>query len=106
MPVSTIAFTPEGYAKNGSPDIGFYTRARGAIALRRWSNDDGNLHVADLSIEGTILYLHEASSRNKTPDPGSVGGNTVAVGLFVDDVDRYMNAALGAGAQRYRGPGR
>jgi PhnB protein len=98
MPVFTIAFTAEGYVKNGTPDCSFYTRAWCAIVLRRCSNDDGSLHVAELSIEGTILHLHEASASNKTPDPGSVDGTTVAVGLFVDDVDWYMNAALAAGA--------
>lgn len=42
-------FAPQLYIANGVTDISFYEKAFGAIELRRWNNDDGTLHVAELS---------------------------------------------------------
>ncbi len=27
--------------------------------MRRWNNDDGTLHVAELSISGALFHIHE-----------------------------------------------
>ena len=53
------AFVPMLAIGKGITDITFYSRAFGAIELRRWSNDDGTVHVAELSIDGAMFHLHE-----------------------------------------------
>jgi len=50
-------FAPQLYIKNGIRDISFYTKAFGAIELRRFSNDDGSIHVAELSINGSAMMM-------------------------------------------------
>ena len=91
------SFAPQLYIKNGVQDIEFYTKALGALELRRWTNEDGSLHVAELSVEGAVFQLHEAPEAGSF-DPGKYNGTTVVIGLFVEDVDSIMNKAMEAGA--------
>jgi PhnB protein len=91
-------FAPQLYFESGTKDIDFYTKAFGAIEMRRWNNDDGSLHVAELSINGAIFHLHEESVKSSKYSPGKFNGTTTVIGLFVSDVDACMNKAISAGA--------
>lgn len=95
---STATFAPQLYIKSGVRDIGFYSKAFGAIELRRWTNDDGSLHVAELSIDGAIFHLHEETPASGSFNPEKHNGTTATIGLFVADVDAVMNKAIAAGA--------
>ena len=92
------AFAPELYIPAGITDIGFYTKAFGAAELRRFINDDGSIHVAELSINGNLFHLHEESVAKARVSPAAVKGTTVLIGLFVTDVDAVINSAIAAGA--------
>jgi PhnB protein len=91
-------FAPQLYIKSGVTDISFYTKAFGANEMRRWTNDDGGLHVAELSIDGAVFHLHEESPGKNLFEPGAHNGTTATIGLFVPDVDAVMNKAKEAGA--------
>ena len=91
-------FAPQLYIKSGVTDISFYEKAFGAIELRRFANDDGSIHVAELSIDGTIFHLHEESLKANQFNPQKINGTTVLIGLFVADVDKIMAKAIEAGA--------
>jgi PhnB protein len=91
-------FAPELFIKGGITDITFYTKAFGAIELRRFSNDDGSLHVAELSIHGSLFHLHEEKLSSGEFSPELHNGITTLIGLFVSDVDAVMKSALAAGA--------
>ena len=52
-------FAPQLFIPGGVTDISFYFKAFGAIEINRWRKDDGSIHVAELSINGTIFHLHE-----------------------------------------------
>jgi PhnB protein len=92
-------FAPQLYIRNGTRDISFYERAFGAVELRRFSNDDGTIHVAEMSIDGSIFHLHESTSHSGRECPDKLGATTVLVGLFVSDVDGVVKNALTAGAK-------
>lgn len=96
--ISKPFFAPQLYIRNGVRDIDFYVKAFGAIELRRFSNDDGTIHVAELSIDGALFHLHEEISRVNQFSPEKVNGTTTLIGLFVPDVDIVMNKAIAAGA--------
>jgi PhnB protein len=49
---SKTFFAPELFITNGVMDISFYEKAFGATEQMRFSNDDGSIHVAELSIDG------------------------------------------------------
>jgi PhnB protein len=93
-----IAFAPELYIKSGVQDISFYAKAFGAVELRRWNNEDGSLHVAELTIEGAYFYLHEESVAKGRISPENGNGITAMIGLFVSDVDNFMKKAVSEGA--------
>ena len=91
-------FAPQLYIASGIIDISFYTNAFGAIELMRFSNDDGSIHVAELSIDGVIFYLHEEKLSAGHLSPQRINGITAVIGLFVSDVDMVMSKAIEAGA--------
>lgn len=91
-------FAPQLYIKNGTRDISFYEKAFGAIELLRFSNDDGSIHVAELSIDGAIFHLHEETANTAHFTPQKYNGTTVLIGLFVTDVDAVVAKATEAGA--------
>ncbi len=93
-----ITFAPQLFIRNGVKNIDFYTEAFGAIELHRLINDDGSIHVAEFSINGSIFQLHEEVLKAGSFSPEKYNGTTTLVGLFVSDVDDFMNRAIAAGA--------
>jgi len=93
-----IFFSPQLFIPSGVNDISFYYNAFGAIEINQWRNDDGTIHVAELSINGTIFHLHEERPMKGQLEPNKAKGVTALIGLFVDDVDSVLNNALKAGA--------
>ena len=91
-------FAPQLFIPSGVMDISFYSKAFGATEILNLKNDDGSVHVAELSINGTIFHLHEEGPQKGRLEPSKVKGITTLIGLFVEDVDLYMNNALKAGA--------
>src|SRR5690349_11743858 len=91
-------FAPQLYVPSGITDISFYRKAFGADELRRWNNDDGSLHIAELSIGSALFHIHEATGSPDRFAPKAYNGTTVVIGLFVNDVDEVMHRAIAAGA--------
>lgn len=90
-------FAPELYIDNGVKDISFYKEAFDAVENLCFRNDDGSIHVAELSIDGAIFHIHEVTS-SMFFSPGKNNGCTCCIGLFVTDVDAVIQQALSAGA--------
>ncbi|MDH7460733.1 VOC family protein [Chitinophagaceae bacterium 26-R-25] len=95
---NTTFFAPQLFIPSGITDISFYSKAFDAVELRSWRNDDGSIHVAELSIKGAIFHLHEDRSAKGQFEPNKINGVTALIGLFVEDVDAVMEKALQAGA--------
>lgn len=91
-------FAPQLYIKSGTKDVSFYTKAFGAVLEHSWNNDDGSIHAAELSIQGTLFHLHEQTERLNLYSPEDCDRLSTVIGLFVPDVDAVMNAAINAGA--------
>jgi PhnB protein len=91
-------FAPQLYIRGEIYDISFYEKAFGAVELRRWTNDDDTIHVAELSIDGAIFHIHEEKLSAGKFNPQDINGTTVLIGLFVLDVDKTMARAIEAGA--------
>jgi PhnB protein len=92
------AFAPQLVIKSGVTNIDFYVHGLGAIEHRKWLNDDGTIHVAELSIDGRLFHLHEEWLNGSSFSPEKHGGTTAIIGLFVDDVDGLIARAVAAGA--------
>ena len=91
-------FAPQLFIPSGVSDISFYSKAFDAVEIRLWRNDDGSIHVAELSINGTMFHLHEERPAKGHLEPNKIKGVTTLIGLFVDDVDKVMDKALMGGA--------
>ncbi|MDN3656884.1 VOC family protein [Ferruginibacter paludis] len=96
--MNSTFFAPHLTIRNGVTNIDFYLQAFDAVELRRFSNDDGSIHVSELSIGGNIFHLHEAMGRPNSTSPDQHNFSTVTIGLFVPDVDVVMQKAVAAGA--------
>ena len=91
-------FAPQLIIRDCGAAIAFYKNAFGVVELQRWSNDDGTVHVAELSFDGCIFHIHEPTKQNKHT-PETVGGVTTLIGVFVDDVHAVVKRAVAAGAE-------
>jgi PhnB protein len=91
-------FAPQLFIPSGVKDISFYLNAFGAKETIKFLNDDGTVHVAEFSINGTIFHIHEEGPQNGRLAPDKAKGVTALIGLFVDDVDIVLKNALKAGA--------
>lgn len=91
------AIAPMLTINNSIMNIDFYKKAFGATELRRFNNDDGYVHAAEMEINGSLFFIHEQNERyNACPE--ALKGTTVTIGLFVDDVDAVVKEAVKAGA--------
>lgn len=98
METNIARFAPIIYLKNVADGIAFYEKAFDAIELRRFSNDDGSVHVAEMKIEDALFRLHEETKRNAELSPHTLNGTCVILGLFVADPDAVFDKAIQAGA--------
>ena len=97
--MSKSTFVPTLIIPHGTMNIDFYKNAFGAIELRRWCNDDGSIHVAELTIDGALFHLHEENIEKGAFSPATCTGVTADMGLMVVDVDTVMTRAVEAGAK-------
>jgi PhnB protein len=97
--IPKTAFVPMLLIKSGTMELTFYKKAFDATELRRWSNDDGSIHVAEMSIDGAMFHFHEEKPDSGNFSPERANGVTTIIGLMVDDVDTIMARALAAGAR-------
>ena len=95
----TTFFAPHLTLRNVLAGIHFYQAAFGATELRRWSNPDGSVHVAEMAIDGALFHLHEEVPRTGEFSPETLNGTTSLVGLFVEDPDAVIKKAVAAGGR-------
>lgn len=91
-------FAPMLIHRDGNAAIEFYKTAFDAELVRRWNNDDGSVHVAELSIGGAMFHIRQEGNYNF--DPREHGGVTAISNLFTDDPDALFNRAIAAGAEQ------
>ena len=109
MAVSPI---PEGYPRlmaylsiDGASDaIAFYTEVFGFKETMRMPGPDNMIGHAELEIAGSVLMLADSAMAEDFPTPKKLGGNSVNIVLYTEDVDATHKAALAKGAKELRAP--
>jgi PhnB protein len=107
MPVRPI---PEGYptatpylAVRGAADaIDFYKRAFGATEVMRMPGPGGAVMHAEVRIGNSPVMLADEMPGMRCTGPQTVGGTTVTLHLYVEDVDAVVAKAVEAGAKVIR----
>jgi PhnB protein len=92
------SFAPILYLINVAASIEFYKQAFGAKELRRFSNDDGSVHVAEMEIADALFHIHEETAYARQLSPLTLNGTCLVIGLFVEDPDAMMERAVALGA--------
>ena len=97
--MSATFFAPQLIVQDGAAAIEFYKKAFGVEELRRWSNDDGSVHVAELSFNGAMFHIKQEQIEKSRLSPVTAKGYTTIIGVFVEDVDATVDKALKNGAK-------
>ena len=103
MPVKPI---PDGYTTvapylfldDATAAIAFYKRAFGATDHGLIGTPDGRVAHAELKIGDTVIRLCDNLPIFEARAPRDLGGTTVEIFLYVDDVDAAVERAAAAGA--------
>ncbi|MFJ2582544.1 VOC family protein [Kitasatospora aureofaciens] len=77
--------------------IRFYGAAFGATELFRLEGDDGRIHHAEIVVHGATLMLGDAHLAPFAPP--TAGAASVALHVYVPDVDAVTAQAVTAGAE-------
>jgi len=104
MPVKAI---PDGYhsvtpylsIKGASDAIEFYKKAFDAIELFRLDMPGGIIEHAEIQIGNSRIMIADPCDDVSFGDPKTLGGSTVGLYVYVDDVDRMYSQSVAAGAK-------
>lgn len=98
---------PEGYntltpyitVRGAETAIEFYKNAFGAKEVGRITMADGTIGHCELAIGNSKIMLAEENKQWGNISPSTLGGTTVYLSLYVDNVDAVFERALKAGAK-------
>lgn len=111
-PHDAVQIVPERYRTAVVPHImvadavaalDFYGRAFGAVEEFRLGAPDSGIMHAEIRIGGAVLMLGDVSEGPFTA-PTTLGGTSVALHVFVPDVDALARTAVAAGADLIQEP--
>jgi PhnB protein len=97
---------PEGYhtvtpylaVEDAATAIDYYTKAFGAKERVRMEAPGGAIGHAELEIGDSLVMLSDPFPQSSTRPPAELGGTSVSVFLYVEDVDAVVKQAVDAGA--------
>jgi len=98
IPEGYTTVTPYLTVDDGKAAIEFYKRAFGATEGGTMTAPDGKIAHAELQIGDSKIMLSDKFPQSVCKTPKELGGTTVAIFLFVEDVDSVVQDAADAGA--------
>ena len=106
----TVKPIPDGYhsvtpyliIKGAADAIDFYKKAFGATELFRMAQPDGKIGHAEIKIGDSPIMLADEFPEMKYLGPQTLGGSSVSLMIYVDDVDSVFNQAMAAGGRQER----
>jgi len=101
---------PEGYRtatpyliiRGAAAAIEFYQRAFGATELLRMADPQGRVGHAEIKIGDSVIMLADEHPAMGYRGPRSLGGSSVSILLYLEDVDSVFERAVKAGARALR----
>jgi PhnB protein len=94
IPVGYPTVTPYLIIRDAASAIEFYKKAFGATELLRITNDDGTIMHAEIKVGDSPVMIGDDANPN--PDKND---SRISLHLYVEDVDRWINRAVSAGAK-------
>ncbi|MGH9875975.1 MAG: VOC family protein [Pyrinomonadaceae bacterium] len=106
----TVKPIPDGYhnvtpylsIKGAAEAIEFYKRAFGATELFRLVAPSGEIGHAEIKVGKSVIMLADPCETGAFRSPQSLGGSSVGLHVYVEDVDAQFSRAVDAGAKAVR----
>lgn len=98
IPADESHATPYLIVRDGAEAIEFYVRAFGAREQLRLDMPDGRVGHAQLVVGAAKFMLAEEFPELGYVGPATLGGTTVGIQIYVEDVDALAGRAIAAGA--------
>jgi PhnB protein len=97
---------PQGYhtvspylaVEDAARAIEYYAKAFGAKEVVHMDSPDGKVGHAELEIGDSRVMLSDPFPQSSTRPPKELGGTSVSVFMYVEDVDAWVKQAVDAGA--------
>jgi len=99
VPVGYHTATPHLVVPDVEEAIRFYVRAFGAEELFRLPSPAGGIAHAELRLGDSVIMLAQESEVWANRSPLSLGGTSVRLHLYVEDVDAFAERATASGAR-------
>ncbi len=99
IPEGYHSITPYLVVDGATRAIDFYQRAFGAKKIMQMNGPDGKIAHAELKIGDSILMLADEMPDSDVRTPKSLGGSSVGIFLYVENVDKVFSQAQSAGAK-------
>ncbi len=99
IPAEYPGITPYLGVKDAAAAIEFYKRAFGATELMRLPMPDGKIGHAEVKIGNSIVMLADESPEASHYSPQTLGGSSVKLHMYVEDVDAFFERATAEGAK-------
>ena len=94
--------TPYLIVKGAADAIEFYKRAFGATEMLRMADGQGRVGHAEIKIGDSVIMLADEHPSMGYRSPRSLGGSSVSILLYLEDVDGVFERAVKAGAKAQR----
>src|SRR5690242_15308543 len=98
IPDGCHSIIPHLVVKEAAKAIEFYKQAFGALETSRMPGPEGRIMHAALKIGGGQVFLCDEFPQSEIKAPTSLGATTLALHLYVADVDAAFAKATAAGA--------
>ena len=102
IPKGYHAVTPYLSVQGAADAIAFYKKAFGAKEVMRMAGPRGTIGHAEIQVGDSRIMLADEFPEMNFRSPRSVGGTSVTIHLYVQDVDKVAKKAVAAGAKLLR----
>jgi PhnB protein len=98
IPEGYPTLTPALAVEDAAEAIEFYKRAFGAKERGRMPGPDGKIAHAELEIGDGVVMLADPFEQSSIKPPRELGGTSMGLFMYVEDVDAAVQRAVDAGA--------
>ena len=99
IPDDKRAAVPYLAVRGAARALEFYETAFGAVEKLRFNMADGRVGHAEFSVGDAAVMLSDEFPDQNINGPETLGGTSCSVHLYVEDVDAFVEKAVGGGAE-------
>src|SRR2546425_1663005 len=99
VPPGCHTVTPYLVCKSAGEAMDFYKKAFGAEEIARMAGPGGKVMHGELKIGDSVVFVAEEFPGMGNPSPTTLGGTTVGIHLYLNNVDAAFDKAVKAGCK-------